>query len=68
MTLRAIDRINIDETINIGITGSILTNIDLVKENFVNILSEKIKNFKIYDKYVSSTKGAYYEVMKKINS
>lgn len=68
MTLRAIKRMNIDETINIGITGSILTNIDLVKENFINVLEKEIKNFRIYDEYVSSTKGAYYEVMKKINS
>jgi N-acetylglucosamine kinase-like BadF-type ATPase len=68
MTLRAINRMNINETINIGITGSILTNIDLVKENFIHTLEEEIQNFRIYDKYVSSTKGAYYEVMKKINS
>jgi N-acetylglucosamine kinase-like BadF-type ATPase len=68
MTLRAINRMNMNETINIGITGSILTNVDLVKENFINVLEEEIKNFRIYDEYVSSTKGAYYEVMKKINS
>lgn len=68
MTLRAINRMNINETINIGITGSILTNIDLVKENFKNVLEEEIKKFRIYDEHVSSTKGAYYEVMKKINS
>lgn len=68
MTLRAINRMNINETINIGITGSILTNIGLVKENFTNVLQEEIKRFRIYDEYVSPTKGAYYEVMKKINS
>lgn len=68
MTLIAIDRMKINKIINIGITGSILTNIDLVKENFIKILEEKTKEIILFDEYVSSTKGAYYEVMKQINS
>ncbi|WP_460281848.1 N-acetylglucosamine kinase [Clostridium sp. CTA-5] len=66
MTLRAINKIKTNDTVNIGIMGSILINIDLVKQSFIETLKEGIKNFKIYDEKVSPTIGAYYEVVKYI--
>ncbi|SHK71049.1 BadF-type ATPase [Clostridium cavendishii DSM 21758] len=68
MTARAINRMKINETVNIGISGSILTNINLVKESFVNVLHKEVKDFRIYDECASPTIGAYYEVIKYINS
>lgn len=67
MTSRAVDRMKIDETVNIAITGSILKNIDLVKENFISALKDTVDDFNVYDQDISATIGAYYEVIKEIN-
>lgn len=51
--------------VKIGISGSILTKVPIIKENYIKYLSEEINNFEIIDESISAAKGGYYLAIKK---
>lgn len=59
-TIRAIKLLGVKGEIRVGIKGSIITKIQVVKEEFIKELSINNIEIKLYDKDVSSAKGAYY--------
>ena len=70
VTYKTYKLMGLSEEITIAIKGSILTKIGLVKESFINKLSNLIGEYKIVDEDISSAKGAYYMALKdlKINN
>ncbi|WP_027625456.1 N-acetylglucosamine kinase [Clostridium lundense] len=68
ITFKVYKRLGIEEDVNIGIKGSILTKSKLVKGLFEDYIKENIKGFRLVDNEISPTKGAYYLAMKELNS
>lgn len=64
ITVKVYKMLGISAEVNIGILGSILTKVPIIKENYIKYLSEEIENFKIIDENVSSAKGGYYLAIK----
>lgn len=60
-------KLDIKGVTHIGLKGSIITKIDLVKESFKKYLSKAIENLQIHDEDVSAAKGAYYFDLKERN-
>ncbi len=66
ITLRVCRKLNINESVGVGIKGSILTQVKLVREEFEKQLSSKIKDLKIIEDEVSPAKGGYYLGIKEL--
>ncbi|MGH4051419.1 MAG: N-acetylglucosamine kinase [Clostridium sp.] len=60
MTERLYKKLEINEPINIGVKGSILTEVSLVREEFSNYLQAKLSDVTIIMEDISPTKGACY--------
>ena len=67
MTERLHKKIGINEPINIGIKGSVLANVDIVKEEFRNYFEINLPSVTIITEDISSTKGACYLHRRKEN-
>lgn len=63
-TLRVYKSLGFKESVTVGIKGSILTKVPIVKSEFEKALKENIKSVAIIDKEVSPTLGAYYLALK----
>jgi N-acetylglucosamine kinase-like BadF-type ATPase len=66
-TERLYRKLNISGQIKIGIKGSILTEIKIVREEFENYLKTNLETVVIVNEKVSPTKGAYYLARNLIN-
>lgn len=62
-TILAYEKLGIKGTVNIGIKGSVLTKIDLVKDSFIEVLISKGIDYCLIDEETSSCKGAYYDYL-----
>ena len=60
MTERLYKKIGIKDPINIGVKGSVLVNVDIVKEEFRNYFKINLPSATIITEDISSTKGACY--------
>lgn len=60
MTEKLYKKLGIKQPINIGIKGSILTEVDIVREEFISYLQMNLKGITIIKEDISSTKGACY--------
>ena len=67
-TIRAIKLLGIKDKIRVAITGSIITKIQVVKDEFINEFSVNDIEIQLYDEEVSSAKGAYYQGIREIKS
>lgn len=60
ITIKVYKQLEFKEKVKIAISGSILTKIQFVKENFIKCIDEAIDDFEIIDEDVPAVKGAYY--------
>lgn len=60
ITYMVANKLNMFNNVKIGIKGSVLTKVDIVRENFEKILSRKLKKVDLIDEDVPSSKGAFY--------
>ena len=60
MTERLYKKLGINESINIGVNGSILSKVDIVREEFRSCLERDLDSVNIIVEDISSTKGACY--------
>lgn len=60
ITCMVANKLNMFNDVNIGIRGSVLTKIDIVRENFKKNLSQKLNKINLIDEDVPSSKGAFY--------
>jgi N-acetylglucosamine kinase-like BadF-type ATPase len=65
-TIRAIKLLGIKGEIPLAIKGSVITKIQIVKDEFINALRINNIENKLYDEDVSSAKGAYYLGIKEV--
>lgn len=65
-TIRAIKLLGIKGEISVGIKGSIITKIQIVKKQFINELSKNAIKIVLCDEDISSAKGAYYLGIKEV--
>jgi N-acetylglucosamine kinase-like BadF-type ATPase len=68
ITLRVCRKLNIKGSVVVGIKGSILTRVKLVREEFEKQLSSKIEGLKIIENEVSPAKGGYYLGIKELQN
>ena len=67
-TIRAFKLLGVKGKIKVAIKGSIITNIQIVKDEFINEFTINNIKIQLYDEDVSSAKGAYYEGIREIKS
>jgi len=60
MTERVYNKLGINESIDIGVSGSILSKVDIVREVFRHCLERDLGSVKIIGEDISATKGACY--------
>jgi len=60
MTERVYNKLGINESINIGVSGSILSKVDIVREEFKSCLERDLEAVSIIADDISATKGACY--------
>ena len=60
MTERLYKKLGINESIGIGVSGSILSKVDIVREEFRNCLERDLESVNIIAEDISATKGACY--------
>ena len=60
MTERLYKKLGINESINIGVSGSILSKVDIVREEFKSCLERDLESVNIIAGDISATKGACY--------
>lgn len=60
MTERLYKKLGVNESINIGVYGSILSKVDLVREEFRSCLERDLDSVKFLAEDISATKGACY--------
>jgi N-acetylglucosamine kinase-like BadF-type ATPase len=60
MTKRLYIKLGVDESINIGVNGSILSKVDIVREEFRHCLEKDLGSVTIIAADISATKGACY--------
>ena len=60
-------RLSINENVNIGIKGSVLTKSSRMRDLFKEYLSRNIESFTLVNNEVSPAKRAYYLAMKELN-
>ena len=60
-TIRAIKLLGVKGTIKVAIKGSIITKIQIVKDEFKNEFVRNTIKIQLYDEDISSAKGAYYQ-------
>ncbi len=60
MTERLYKKLGINESINIGVSGSILSKVDIVREEFKSCLERDLESVNIIAEDVSATQGACY--------
>ncbi|MDD3270071.1 MAG: BadF/BadG/BcrA/BcrD ATPase family protein [Syntrophomonadaceae bacterium] len=60
MTERLYKKLGINESINIGVSGSILSKVDIVREEFKSCLERDLESVHIIADDISATKGACY--------
>lgn len=60
MTERVYNKLGINESINIGVNGSILRKVDIVREEFRSCLERDLDSVNIIAEDISATKGACY--------
>lgn len=65
-TLRVYRALDFPGEAAVGIKGSILTKVDIVRDEFEKLLKENIKAVTIVDEEVSPTLGAYYLALKEL--
>lgn len=65
-TLRVYSGLNFQGPISVGVKGSILTNVAIVRSEFEKVLRENIEGVTIIDDEVSPTLGAYYLALKEL--
>jgi N-acetylglucosamine kinase-like BadF-type ATPase len=68
MTYILYKKLNFNNEVAIGIKGSILTKVRLVRNSFEEALKESIGSFTIIDKEVSPAKGAFYLAKKLLDN
>ncbi|NTV79062.1 MAG: ATPase, partial [Clostridiales bacterium] len=66
MTERVYNKLGINESINIGVNGSILCKVDIVREEFRSCLERDLESVNIITEDISATKGACYLHRKRI--
>lgn len=66
-TVRAIKLLKLKGKVKVGIKGSVITKIQIVKETFLDDFYINDIKIELYDEDVSSAKGAYYEIAKVID-
>jgi N-acetylglucosamine kinase-like BadF-type ATPase len=64
--LKVYKKLGFEKTVSVGIKGSILTHVSMVREEFEKELSKNIEEVKIIDEEVSPSKGAYYLALKEL--
>jgi N-acetylglucosamine kinase-like BadF-type ATPase len=67
ITVNLYVRLSFKGQVNVGIKGSILTEIELVRNEFIKVLKSNIECVSIIQDEVSPTKGAYYLAKKYID-
>ena len=60
MTERLCKKLGINESFNLGVSGSILTKVDIVREEFISCLVRDLYSVNIIAEDISATKGACY--------
>ena len=60
MTERLYRKLGVNESINIGVSGSILNKVDIVREEFKSCLERNLESVNIIAEEISVTKGACY--------
>ncbi|MEG0773041.1 BadF/BadG/BcrA/BcrD ATPase family protein [Clostridium sp.] len=65
-TLRVYRSLNFQGSVTVGIKGSILTKIDIVRSEFERVLTDNIKDVTIVDEDPSSALGAYFLALKEL--
>jgi len=65
-TLKVYKGLNFQGAISVGVKGSILTKVSIVRNEFEKVLKENINCVDIVDKDVSPTLGAYYLALKEL--
>lgn len=66
-TRRAIRLLKLKGKVKVGIKGSVITKIQMVKEAFIDDFYINDIKVELYDEDVSSAKGAYYEIIKMLD-
>ncbi|MBZ9687078.1 ATPase [Clostridium estertheticum] len=67
-TIRAINLLGVEGTIKVAIKGSIITKIQIVKDEFNNEFNRNDIKIDLYDEDVSSAKGGYYQGIREIEN
>lgn len=67
-TERLYNRLNFKGTVKVALKGSVVTKIEIVREEFEKYLRNVIDDLIILDEDISSAKGAYYLAIKDLNT
>lgn len=60
MTIRLYNKLKIKKPVNIGVSGSVLFKVDMVRNELISCLEKNLKAITIINENISATKGACY--------